>query len=303
MGHVTTKIMHSPTLPAHASALLASLATLPAPPAHAVTAAEAARPAITSRARLDIKIGDARPRPLTVGLYGEAAPSSVSLFESLVAGNLDGGGLTYSGSSVSGGGLTYSGSSVSRIERDRLIIAGSLAGGSTRAVEREIDRTGFVRSETVSRAEKFTNRDSNTLSHDRAGLLSMRRGGGAFEFALTPAANSALDATRLVIGETLGDDDGENLRLIAELNELSVRQPSAVSELGGVAALYGLRLGLGFGFAGLVGQGLSLSRRSALACTALGTAAAQLIGSDPRDQPDLSYRPLTKVRIVSASLL
>ena len=150
MGHVTTKIMHSPTLPAHASALLASLATLPAPPAHAVTAAEAARPAITSRARLDIKIGDARPRPLTVGLYGEAAPSSVSLFESLVAGNLD-------------GGLTYSGSSVSRIERDRLIIAGSLAGGSTRAVEREIDRTGFVRSETVSRAEKFTNRDSNTL--------------------------------------------------------------------------------------------------------------------------------------------
>ena len=291
MGHVTTKIMHSPTLPAHASALLASLATLPAPPAHAVTAAEAARPAITSRARLDIKIGDARPRPLTVGLYGEAAPSSVSLFESLVAGNLD------------GGGLTYSGSSVSRIERDRLIIAGSLAGGSTRAVEREIDRTGFVRSETVSRAEKFTNRDSNTLSHDRAGLLSMRRGGGAFEFALTPAANSALDATRLVIGETLGDDDGENLRLIAELNELSVRQPSAVSELGGVAALYGLRLGLGFGFAGLVGQGLSLSRRQALACTALGTAAAQLIGSDPRDQPDLSYRPLTKVRIVSASLL
>tara|TARA_B110001452_G_scaffold194273_1_gene164262 strand:- start:479 stop:1330 length:852 start_codon:yes stop_codon:yes gene_type:complete len=283
--------MHSPTLPAHASALLASLATLPAPPAHAVTAAEAARPAITSRARLDIKIGDARPRPLTVGLYGEAAPSSVSLFESLVAGNLD------------GGGLTYSGSSVSRIERDRLIIAGSLAGGSTRAVEREIDRTGFVRSETVSRAEKFTNRDSNTLSHDRAGLLSMRRGGGAFEFALTPAANSALDATRLVIGETLGDDDGENLRLIAELNELSVRQPSAVSELGGVAALYGLRLGLGFGFAGLVGQGLSLSRRQALACTALGTAAAQLIGSDPRDQPDLSYRPLTKVRIVSASLL
>jgi len=281
----------TPTLTAHASALLASLATLPAPPAHAVTAAEAARPAITSRARLDIKIGDARPRPLTVGLYGEAAPSSVSLFESLVAGNLD------------GGGLTYSGSSVSRIERDRLIIAGSLAGGSTRAVEREIDRTGFVRSETVSRAEKFTNRDSNTLSHDRAGLLSMRRGGGEFEFALTPAANSALDATRLVIGETLGDDDGENLRLIAELNELSVRQPSAVSELGGVAALYGLRLGLGFGFAGLVGQGLSLSRRQALACTALGTAAAQLIGSDPRDQPDLSYRPLTKVRIVSASLL
>ena len=269
------------SLTSHASALLASLA---------ITAAEATRPTITSRARLDIKIGDAQRRPLTVGLYGEAAPASVALFERLVAGTLD-------------GGLTYSGSSVSRIERDRLIIAGSLSGGSTRAVEREIDRTGFVRSETVNRADKLLNRDANALSHDRAGLISMRRGGGAFEFVLTPAANSALDATRLVVGETLGDDDGENLRLIAQLNGLSVRPPSGVGELGGVAALYGLRLGLGFGFAGLVGQGLSLSRRDALACTALGTAAAQFIGSDPRDQPDLSYRPLTKVRIVSATML
>ena len=70
----------------------------------------------------------------------------------------------------------------------------------------------------------------------------MRRDGGAFEFALTPAANSALDATRLVIGETLGNDDGENLRLIAELNERAVGAaavvPLAVGELGGVAALY-----------------------------------------------------------------
>ena len=72
----------------------------------------------------------------------------------------------------------------------------------------------------------------------------MRRGGGAFEFALTPAANSALDATRLVIGETLGNDNGENLRRIAELNErASCRCGPAVGcgrACGGVAALYGL---------------------------------------------------------------
>jgi hypothetical protein len=45
----------------------------------------------------------------------------------------------------------------------------------------------------VNRADAYKNGDANTLSHDRAGLLSMSRGGGAFEFGLTPAANTALD--------------------------------------------------------------------------------------------------------------
>jgi hypothetical protein len=93
------------------------------------------------------------------------------------------------------------------------------------------------------------------------------------------------------------------LALIARLNALPARQPSALNEIGGVASLYGLRLGLGFGLAGLVGQGLSLSRRDAVAVAALGTAGASFVGKDPRDQPDLSYRPLTKVRIISAALL
>ena len=235
-------------------------------------------------------IGNLPPQPLTVGLYGDSAPKSVALFESLCAGTLS-------------SGLTYAGSSVSRIERDKLILAGGLAGGSTRVVDRKIDRTGYVRSEMVNRADEFVNDDANALSHDRAGLVSMQRGGGAFEFVLTPAANPSLDATRIVIGEALGDDRESNLRLIAALNDLPTRKPSAMTELGGVASLYGLRLGFGFGLAGLVGQGLQLSRRDALAVAALGASAASFIGSDPRDQPDLSYRPLTKVRIVNARLL
>ena len=129
---------------------------------------------------------------------------------------------------------------------------GSLSGGSTRSVDRAIDATGYVRSEMVDRARAYTNDDANTLSHDRAGLLSMRRGGGSFEFGLTPAPNPALDATRLVIGE-VSDDEGERegegreggLRLVAALNAVPVRLPSPASELGGVASLYGLRLRLG----------------------------------------------------------
>ena len=91
-------------------------------------------------------------------------------------------------------------------------------------------------------SDAFANDDSNALPHDRAGLLSMRRGGRAFEFGLTPCANRALDATRIVVGEVLGEaDGGAGLRLLSTLNDLPARQPSAVSELGGVAALYGLR--------------------------------------------------------------
>ena len=62
-------------------------------------------------------------------------------------------------------------------------------------------------------------------------------------------------------------------------------------------------IAMGLGFAGLIGQGLQLSRRDALLVTALGTASAAFVGSDPRDGVDLSYRPLKKVRIVRAQLL
>ncbi|EOD36140.1 hypothetical protein EMIHUDRAFT_226708 [Emiliania huxleyi CCMP1516] len=251
-----------------------------------------ASPQITSRAELRIAIGDSPPQTLSLGLYGTAAPESVALFEGLCRGISDAGRPPKT--------LTYAGSSISRIERDRIIVGGSLSGGNGRKVDREIDATGYVRTETLSRADAFANDDSNALPHDRAGLLSMRRGGRAFEFGLTPCANRALDATRIVVGEVLGEaDGGAGLRLLSTLNDLPARQPSAVSELGGVAAL----LGLGLGFAGLVGQGLRLARREALAAAGLGTAAASFVGTDPREGRDLAYRPLTKVRIVSASVL
>ena len=252
------------------------------------TRATGLTPPITRKARLDITIGDAPPRPLTIGLFGTAAPQSVAVFEGLCSGSL-------------GDGLTYTGSSVSRIQRNKLIMGGSLAGGNAQVLDRTLDRTGYVRSERLNRADAYLNDDANDLSHDRAGLLSVPKGGGSFEFVLTPAANPELDATRIVIG-TANLDDG-SLELISELNDLPARKPSAASEMGGVASLYGLRLGLGFGLAGLVGQGLQLTRRDALAVTALGTGAASFIGSDPREQPDLSYRPLVKVRIVSSKVL
>ena len=63
------------------------------------------------------------------------------------------------------------------------------------------------------------------------------------------AALLAISTASEVLGDEGADDAG--LRLIATLNELPAKQPSAFTELGGLASLYGLRLGLGFGFAGV----------------------------------------------------
>ena len=105
-------------VPTSSAALFASLASVgpPTAPRAAVFLAERSSPLITSRARLLIAIGDAPPQPLTLGLYGEAAPASVALFEGLCAGTL--------ASTLGNKDLSYAGSSVSRIERDKLITGG-----------------------------------------------------------------------------------------------------------------------------------------------------------------------------------
>ena len=41
------------------------------------------------------------------------------------------------------------------------------------------------------------------LRHDAPGVVSMRRGGGAFEFTIAPAANPALDRENVVVGRVL----------------------------------------------------------------------------------------------------
>jgi cyclophilin family peptidyl-prolyl cis-trans isomerase len=61
--------------------------------------------------------------------------------------------------------------------------------------------------------------DSNTLLHDRAGLLSTAKGGGQFEFTITPGANAELDKTQMVFGEVI-----EGLEWVEFLNEVPATQ-------------------------------------------------------------------------------
>ena len=185
------------------------------------------------------------------GLYGNAAPASVQTFTGLCEGTLT--GLP---------GVTYRGSVASRVEQGKRIVLGRLASGAAQDIERSIDSTGYVRSTLVSRADAFANTDNNGLSHDRPGRVSMRRGGGNFEFVIAPAANPSLDADYVVIGQVLTEEE-ESADLLRAINTVPVRRPKAE--------------------------------------TAIYLAVAKA-GGDPRTRVETVYRPLVKVSIVDCSV-
>jgi hypothetical protein len=60
-----------------------------------------------------------------------------------------------------------------------------------------------------------TNDDVNPTSHDAAGLVSVRRGGGSFEFALTTRPCRERDRDALVIGQVT-----RGMELLERLNTL-----------------------------------------------------------------------------------
>ena len=252
-----------------AGALLASLAVGPPPqPSLADDAAVLPPPAITSKARLAITIGSGEPRFMTIGLYGKAAPQSVALFRILCSGIPSGGSYTNQPDT-----LSYRGSSCTRIQPNKAIVLGHLPAGTGQTIERSIDSTGYVRSELVNLADNYKNDDVNGLSHDRAGLISMKLGGGEFEFVLTPAANPSLDASRIVVGEVL-----DGMDVVSELNAVPSRKPSNENEVGGLIYALGAYDETKY----------------------LGVAKA---GGDPRARIEQVYRPLLKVKIVSAEVL
>ena len=137
----------------------------------------------SGRARLSIAIGSAEPEELEIGLY-DSAPASTALFRNLCVGTVPGEGA-----------ISYIGSTASRIEKDRVLILGKLNAGSAQYLDRSIDGTGYVRSELVNRADRWGNSDIASISHDRPGLISMRRGAVAGHRTLRTAREEAI-ATR-----------------------------------------------------------------------------------------------------------
>ena len=222
---------------------------------------------ITDRTRISIAIGQQEAADVTIGLYGNAAPASTRLFRDLCRGT------TIDGGARGSPPLSYRSSIATRVEPDKAIVLGRLSAGSGQTIERTIDSTGNVRSNLVNLADAYANSDANSLVHDRAGLVSMKKGGGAFEFVITPAANRALDETNVVIGEVVN-----GLEVVKNMNSVPVRRPANEDEVGSIIWALGA---------------YDESRYLAVAKA----------GGDPRARIEQAYKPLQKIRITDCSVL
>ena len=140
-----------------------------------------------------------------IGLFGRAAPEAVGVFLDLARGELrapcaeadESGPYRIAAGkrrverecrSLGGLGVSYVGSQVWRIVRGKRV------------------DFGRVSSDFAARVPPTTAASDGAesgLRHDAPGVVSMRRGGGAFEFTIAPAANPALDRENVVVGRVL----------------------------------------------------------------------------------------------------
>jgi len=188
--------------------------------------AAAAKPAITQRVELSVAVqlsGEETARKrIVVGLYGKEAPEACRIFAALANGVLEApcraddsenealqrAALTSRGVARNcfaeeSTPVTYTGSVAWRIVKGQRVDFGQVKGKFAQRVA-----PAWPSADAASR-----------LAHDRAGLLSVPRGGGTFDFGLTLAPQPALDAalSHAVIGEVLeGMDD------LLYLNDLPV---------------------------------------------------------------------------------
>jgi len=174
------------------------------------SATTATKPVITQRVELNVVVqlsgAETTRKRILVGLYGKEAPRACDIFVALANSALEAPCRTDEHEDESkqrvarncfdeeDTPVTYTGSSVWRILKDERVDFGQVKGKFAERI-----------------APTWPSSDASTvLKHNRAGLLSVPRGGGTFDFGLTLAPQPALDAasSHAVIGEVLeGFDD------------------------------------------------------------------------------------------------
>ena len=185
----------------------------------ASSASSADTAAITAKVRLEfveqVSAEEKRMLPMVIGLFGKDAPEAVANFKQLCAGELQAPcppdvdlsqeliERTKQSKKASLRGckgsesvpVTYAYSSVWSVQKGKRIGAGALQGKFAMRVPPTTSGT-----------------ESTGLSHDAAGLLSVRRGGGTFDFGITAAPTPEDDADFVVIGRVIeGMDSVEAL--------------------------------------------------------------------------------------------
>lgn len=194
------------------SAAAASLATITSIPNAAIAMAtdgeqqSAQLPKVTSLVTLDISINRAPSQPLRIELFGEASPSSSQFFSTLASGKLQAPCAMGDGSNIEiceeyqGITVGYKGSQCWRIVPDKRLDFG------------RVDSMFASRVPPTFAAESNADdgNDGNGSSAMKAstrGAVSVKRGGGAFEFTIAPKYNPSLDDEELVaIGRVAPED-------------------------------------------------------------------------------------------------
>ncbi len=146
---------------------------------------------MTDRVYLDVKIAGVPRGRITVGLFGQEAPESVATFKTVAEGNLRGRGGRSAGYRYSAG---------SKVVRGRFVELG-------RVVQIDaLNQSPGTPQRQPRLVEPPENRESNSIKHF-PGAVSVRRGGGKFEFDIALAPDTALDESNIVIGRVVGGED------------------------------------------------------------------------------------------------
>jgi cyclophilin family peptidyl-prolyl cis-trans isomerase len=160
-------------------------------------------PRITSTVNLNVKIApSSSPRQITIGVFGNEAPLSSKVFLSLCGGE-----NTWD--------VSLDGSQVSRIISNERIDVGKFSKGGSQKLESWMDSVGKVRLRNVNVAENTVNSDQNSLRHTSGGEVSMRKGGGSFDFTIAPGPNPKLDDSQVIIGKVI-----DGIEVISDINSV-----------------------------------------------------------------------------------
>ncbi|KAI0562292.1 cyclophilin type peptidyl-prolyl cis-trans isomerase [Gracilaria domingensis] len=164
-------------------------------PAHVHTAplvAAAAAASGSDRVFFEVSVAGRPAGRFVVELFADAAPVSVDTFKKLVDGSL----RNRSGRTA---GYRYA-------QASRVIAGKHVELGRVKQIDALNQQPGIPQRQILT-VQVPENRDSNQLSHDSKGLVSVQRG-GSFEFSVLLAPDAELDESHLVIGRVV---DGMNV--------------------------------------------------------------------------------------------
>ena len=168
--------------------------------------AEQTSPQVTALVTLDLSIARGPSSPLRIELFGDAAPASVEFFSRLASGTLQ----------------AKCTENIEACQEFQGVDVGYKGSQLWRLVPNKRVDFGRVDSMFASRIPPtFAVERNGDLKPSTRGAVSVKRGGGAFEFTVAPAYNQALDKEDLVVVGRIAEGD---LAFLDAINSIPTRK-------------------------------------------------------------------------------